>query len=224
VTARPCLDRTGLESGISPLPLPRPVASATDIQETLVDNDCQVSDNLLWVGAAPLGARLGRGRVLEEAFLPSRRDDIRMDVAEQTAFLDGHPFGVLGTIGPSGCPHLVNIGFTLDGQGAVVMSSFRRAQKVRNVERLPQASLLVEATAPYSEIRGVLISGAAEVVTDREQVAHWYLRTKNRSARILGPDNLPTIDDEQVMSKRVLIVLSVDNVVSWDHRKLGGIY
>jgi PPOX class probable F420-dependent enzyme len=162
--------------------------------------------------------------VLEETFLPSRRYDIRMDVAERAAFLNGHPFGVLGTIGPTGYPHLVNIGFALDGPGAVVMSSFRRAQKVRNVERLPQASLLVEATAPYSEIRGVLLSGSAEVVADREQVAHWYLRMKERSARILGPDNLPPIDDEQVMSKRVLIVLSVDDVISWDHRKLGGIY
>jgi PPOX class probable F420-dependent enzyme len=161
---------------------------------------------------------------LEEVLLPSRRDDIRMDVAEQAAFLDDHPFGVLGTIGPSGYPHLVNVGFAVDGQGPVVTSSFRQAQKVRNVERSPRASLLVETTAPYSEIRGVLISGSAEVVRDREQVALWYLRMKERSARILGPDNLPPIEDEQVMSKRVLIVLSVDHVVSWDHRKLGGIY
>jgi len=147
-----------------------------------------------------------------------------MDPDEQATFLEGHPFGVLGTIGPSGYPHLITIGFALDGQRAVVMSSFRRAQKVRNVQRSPSASLLVETTAPYNQIRGVLISGPAEIVEDRGQVELWYHRTKVRSARILGPDNLPPIDDEQVMAKRVLIVLSTDRVVSWDHRKLAGVY
>jgi len=147
-----------------------------------------------------------------------------MDQDEQVAFLESHPFGVLGTIGPSGYPHLINVGFALDGSAAVVMSSFSRAQKVRNVQREPRASLLVETTARYNEIRGVLLCGPTEVVDDRVLVASWYYRMKERSTRMLGPDNLPPIADEQVISKRVLLVLSPHKVVSWDHRKLGGVY
>jgi PPOX class probable F420-dependent enzyme len=156
--------------------------------------------------------------------VPSRRDDIRLSPDEQREFLAGQLFGVLATIGPTGHPHQVTIGYAMDGLDAVVMSSFAQAQKVTNVRRSPRASFLVEQTAPYGEIRGVLFRGHAAAVDDREQVAAWYHRIKERSERLPVETDLPPIDDEQLLAKRVLLVLTVEHTVSWDHRKLGGVY
>jgi nitroimidazol reductase NimA-like FMN-containing flavoprotein (pyridoxamine 5'-phosphate oxidase superfamily) len=156
--------------------------------------------------------------------MPSRRDDIQMTPQERHDFLEHQPFGVLGTFGPSGYPHLVSIGFALDGTDRVVMSSFGAAQKVRNIERSPRASLLVETTTPYSEIRGVLLTGQARVVDDHDTVVAWWYRMKEQAAALLGPSNIPPVDDERVLAKRVLLVLDVEQVASWDHRKLAGVY
>jgi hypothetical protein len=156
--------------------------------------------------------------------MPSRRDDIAMTIAEQVAFLDDQPFGVLATVGPAGDPHQVTIGFDLDGPDRIVMSSFRAAQKVVNARRTPRASFLVETPTPYAEIRGVLLTGSIAVVDDRARVAEWFQRTEARSARLLDAATLPPMDVGKVIDKRALLVLSVERRASWDHRKLGGVY
>jgi hypothetical protein len=163
-------------------------------------------------------------RLSDTPRVPSRRADITMSADEQMAFLDGQLFGVLATIGPSGHPHQVTIGYARDGLDAIVMSSFAAAQKVVNVRRSPPASFLVEVPAPYSEIRGVLFAGEAAVVDDREEVARWYYRIKERGEALPIDTNLPSIDDEKLLAKRVLIVLTVEQAITWDHRKLGGVY
>jgi PPOX class probable F420-dependent enzyme len=156
--------------------------------------------------------------------VPSRRADIQLTPDEQREFLAEQLFGVLATVGPSGYPHQVTIGYAMDGLDAVVMSSFTQAQKVVNARRSPRASFLVEQTAPYGEIRGVLFRGSAVVVDDPDQVASWYYRIKERSERLPVDTDLPPIDDEKLLAKRVLVVLTVEHTVSWDHRKLGGVY
>jgi nitroimidazol reductase NimA-like FMN-containing flavoprotein (pyridoxamine 5'-phosphate oxidase superfamily) len=156
--------------------------------------------------------------------VPSRRHVITMTPEEQMVFLDSRLFGVLATIGPSGHPHQVTIGYARDGLDAIVMSSFAVAQKVVNVRRSQRASFLVEVAAPYGEIRGVLFAGEAAVVDDREEVASWYYRIKDRGENLPIETDLPPIDDERLLAKRVLIVLSIQHAITWDHRKLGGVY
>jgi hypothetical protein len=147
-----------------------------------------------------------------------------MSPAETISFLESQPFGVLATIGPSGTPHQVNIGFELDGLSRVYMTSFKPAQKVLNILREPRASLLVEVTAPYRDIRGVLISGAAKVIDDLDQITIWYNRLRERSSRLLPPDNLPPSDYDKIIPKRVLLEIEIERLATWDHRKLNGVY
>ncbi len=92
---------------------------------------------------------------LERALMASRRDLIRMSDEEVWAFLTEQRFGVLGTTGPDGAPHMVNVGFLVEDR-RIVLTSFAAAQKVRNLERQPTASFLVEVPWPYHQIRGVL--------------------------------------------------------------------
>lgn len=156
--------------------------------------------------------------------MPSRRSEIQMTDEELAEFLNGEPFGVLGTIGPTGFPHQVTIGFVPDGVRSIVMTSFGRAQKVANALRNPQASFLVERPTPYHQIRGVLATGKVSVITDPDLVEMWHFRSKDRSAGLLSPEELPPVDDNKVLPKRVLLVLDVERIVSWDHRKLHGVY
>jgi hypothetical protein len=147
-----------------------------------------------------------------------------MTFEEQDAFLSQEPFGVLGTIGPKGHPHLVSMGFALDGRDLVVMTSFRSAQKVFNAGRTPHASLLVERPGPYGDIQGTLLSGRLTVADDHDAVTRSYHLVKDRSERLIDTSKLPAVDDDWLISKRVALVLAVEQRSSWDHRKLLGVY
>jgi hypothetical protein len=154
----------------------------------------------------------------------SLRATIEMTIEEQAAFLANEPFGVLGTMGHRGHPHLVTIGFAVDEEGVVVMTSFRSAQKVVNARRVPAGSILVERAGPYGEIQGTLLSGRLTVADDPREVARCYRLVKRRSEALLDMSDFPPVDDAALISKRVALLLAVERRSSWDHRKLDGVY
>jgi nitroimidazol reductase NimA-like FMN-containing flavoprotein (pyridoxamine 5'-phosphate oxidase superfamily) len=151
----------------------------------------------------------------------SRRDQIRMTEEELVAFLDSHVRGVFGSIGKDGFPHMVNTSYLADAQG-IAITSFAAAQKVRNVERTGTASLLVEVNWPYSEVRGVLLSGPARVVRDLDAVIDVMTRTLNKHASMEGGS--PTVEIARHAAKRCVLYLESEKTRSWDHTKLGGRY
>jgi PPOX class probable F420-dependent enzyme len=154
----------------------------------------------------------------------SRRDAIRMSEDEAYAFLSAHKVGVLGTVGPRNVPHMVNVGYLVDGR-RLVFTSFAAAQKVRNIERAGQASLLVEIAWPYNEVKGVLVSGPTTIVTDTDHVIDVTSRMKSLHAEMSGTsEGTPEIDVAKYAPKRVAIYIEPERVVSWDHTRLGGTY
>ena len=54
--------------------------------------------------------------------------------------------------------------FGVEHDGAIVMTTFTKSQKIRNIERDPRVTLLAEAGEVYAELRGVVIYGNAELV------------------------------------------------------------
>jgi PPOX class probable F420-dependent enzyme len=157
--------------------------------------------------------------------MSSRRDEIRMSDVESFAFLERQRFGVLGTVGRDGVAHMVNVNYLVDGHG-IVFTSFTAAQKVKNIERSGQASLLVEIRSPYSEIQGVLLSGVTTVVTDTDHVIEVTLRMMRRHREMAG-DAGPGVAEGDVARhalKRAAIYIAADRLVSWDHRRLAGRY
>lgn len=147
-----------------------------------------------------------------------------MTTEEQAAFLAQEPFGVLGTIGRRAQPHLVTIGFAVDADGLVVMTSFRSAQKVVNAWRTPEASILVERAGPYEQIQGTLLSGRLTIADDPTEVTRCYHLVKERSDALLDMSDFPPVDDAALIAKRVALLLTVERRSSWDHRKLDGVY
>ena len=145
-----------------------------------------------------------------------RRRQIRMTAQEQAAFLHQNGKAALATLDRDGFPHVVAMGYFF-ADGAFYMTSYAKAQKVLNIRRDPRAALMVEGGAAYGELRGVMVRGACEIIEDTETVRAVMQRRRGEGARAPqgGVDSAP---------KRVLLKLTPQKIVSWDHRKLGGRY
>ena len=99
----------------------------------------------------------------------SRRAEIAMSPEELRAFFDQELTLTCATIGPNGRPHLMPLWFIR--QGDVLASwTYGASQKVKNLERLPQATVQVEAGKKYEELRGAMLDCDVEIVRDREAI------------------------------------------------------
>ncbi len=140
-----------------------------------------------------------------------------MTAAEVGDFLAEERTAAICTLHPSGSIHAVAMwyGF-LDG--SLAFETKEKSQKVQNLRRDPRVTVLVEAGEKYEELRGVEMVGRAEIIDDPARI--WDFG-KTIWERYMGPyreDQRPAL--EAMMSKRVVIRVVAERVVSWDHRKL----
>ena len=155
--------------------------------------------------------------------MPSRRSLIAMTDDEAHTYVrePGHIM-TLGTIQASGVPHLVALfyGFTEDGRIGVL--TYARSQKVKNLQRDPRFSALIESGNSYDQLRGIHMTGTVELNDDPD-----FMRALMTSTTPRYPQG-PVGDDEEsaakVLALRVAVLLDVEKSHSWDHRKLGGTY
>lgn len=154
--------------------------------------------------------------------MPSRRAAIEMNPAEIAAYIRSQPRIILVTNGANGLPHPMPMNFALDDADRIVMTTFRKSQKVRNLERDPRAALLIESGRDYADLKSVLIYANAEIIDDpaniRDRLSglHWTTDSPLRSG-----------NDAQLaatFAKRVILRFTPFEYVSWDHAKLGGSY
>ncbi len=155
----------------------------------------------------------------------SRRKQIEMTPEEVRRFLDGSMTFILISIGVDGVPHPMPMWFALEDDATVLMTTFAKSQKVRNLERDPRVSLLAENGEQYDELRGVVLYGKAELVPGTEGVLDILEAVTRRSggAGDAQPEALRA-GLQRTAAKRVGIRVRPERVVSWDHRKLGGTY
>jgi len=157
--------------------------------------------------------------------MPSRRELIQMSDDQVRDFLRTHKTIIINSIGPGGYPHPMPMWFAVDDDGTVRMTTFRKSQKVRNIERDPKVSLLVESGEEYNQLRGVVLYGKARVVDDLAVVTQTLLAI----AGIGNPDDPAARKGAEAAvaktaAKRVAILIRPEKIVSWDHAKLGGSY
>jgi PPOX class probable F420-dependent enzyme len=154
----------------------------------------------------------------------SRRDQIKMSSAEQLEFFEQERIVVCSTLGPRGWPHSMPLWYTVR-DGHLWSWTFAKSQKVKNLERDPRCTLLVEAGEKYEELRGVQIEAEAELIRDLEPVRDFGIELAARYAggiESLGPDAAAALAEQA--KKRVAIHFHPLRVATWDHRKLGGGY
>lgn len=155
----------------------------------------------------------------------SRRELIRMTDDEIATFLSANHPASLTSIGPDGYPHTTAMWFAVIDD-RFHFATYAKSQKVVNYERNPKASVLVEDGDAYNELRGVLVQGDAELIRDPELAGDVMVAM---TARYAGLDfgAAPAEVEEQVRekaAKRTVIRIDPVRTVTWDHRKLGGVY
>ena len=156
--------------------------------------------------------------------MPSRRELIRMTPDEVRAYLAGQSRIIVVTNGPGGMPHPVPMNYGLDDEGRLLITSFRKSQKVRNLERDPRATLLVESGEIYAELKSVMAYANAEIVTDPNEIAAGMARI-NADEQLAGSLSAEMGDQVRAsIAKRVLLRFTPFRTVSWDHGKLGEFY
>jgi PPOX class probable F420-dependent enzyme len=152
----------------------------------------------------------------------SRRDQIRMSDDEVQAFLAERHTMDVATIGADGRPHLVAMWYGFFPDGQLGFWTYGRSQKIVNLRRDPRLTCLVETGTAYEELRGVELVADATVIDDREEVLAIGASVFDRYTGPYTPEARPVL--EQVGAKRAAVRITVRDVVSWDHRKLGGTY
>ena len=152
----------------------------------------------------------------------SRRDQIRMSDDEVQAFLAERHTMDVATIGADGRPHLVAMWYGFFPDGQLGFWTYGRSQKIVNLRRDPRLTCLVETGTAYEELRGVELVADGTVVDDREEVLAIGASVFDRYTGPYTPEARPVL--EQVGAKRAAVRITVRDVVSWDHRKLGGTY
>jgi PPOX class probable F420-dependent enzyme len=154
--------------------------------------------------------------------MASRRDQIRMTPDELREFLDEQKTVSVATIGPHGRPHLVPLWYVLEGDDLIGWT-FAKSQKAKNLERDPHATLQVEAGIEYQELRGVMFECDVDVEREPERVAEYGRKIFRRYGRgELAPEAEAMV--EKQAPKRIGMRFTPTRTVTWDHRKLAGVY
>jgi PPOX class probable F420-dependent enzyme len=155
----------------------------------------------------------------------SRRAQIAMSPEELRVFLDQEMTLTCATIGPGGRPHLMPLWYVREGD-VIAGWTYGASQKVKNLERRPQATLQVEAGTRYEELRGVMFECDVEIVRDREAVLDIGVALAHRYGHVPAgtPPELVRAGALKRGAKRVGLRFRPTRTVTWDHRKLGVTY
>jgi PPOX class probable F420-dependent enzyme len=147
------------------------------------------------------------------------RDLVKMTEAEIEEFFRGSKKVQVATLNPDGSPHLTTLFYVVQ-DGRIAFWTYGRSQKIKNLERDPRITCLVETGDDYFELRGVSISGRAELVTDEDSIRR--IGTAVASRMVDGADlgDIGRDEVERQVKKRVGVVVVPTRTASWDHRKM----
>jgi hypothetical protein len=147
-----------------------------------------------------------------------------MSDGEVRELLDSERVVIATSNGPRGWPHSMPLWY-VPREGEVWIWTYAKSQKVRNLERDPRATLLIETGHEYTELRGVMIEAEAVLHRDFETVVGFAEELTLRYAQgISSVEGDAKAALEAQAPKRVAIQFRPRRTATWDHRKLGGVY
>jgi PPOX class probable F420-dependent enzyme len=156
--------------------------------------------------------------------MPSRRAEIALSEAERRELIDSERIVAVASFGPRGWPHVMPLWY-VPRDGEIWIYTYAKSQKVRNLERDPRATLMIETGHSYLELRGVEIEAEAEIHRAPETVLALAKEVTVRySSGIESVDGDAAAALEAQARKRAAVRFRAVRVASWDHRKLGGKY
>jgi PPOX class probable F420-dependent enzyme len=152
--------------------------------------------------------------------MPSKRAQIHLAADEQRQLIESERIVVVASFGPRGWPHLMPLWY-VPRDGEIWIYTYAKSQKVRNLERDPRATLMLETGHEYAELRGLMIEAEAELHHEIDDVFPLAEQLTLRYA-----DGIDSLGDDarealkQQAAKRVAIRFRALRTASWDHGKL----
>ncbi len=150
------------------------------------------------------------------------RSAVAMTDEEVASYLASSLKVQVASIGADGTPHLTTL-FYVVHDDKIAFWTYEKSQKVRNLDRDPRLTCLVESGTDYFELKGVSVQGTADVIRDKDRIRE--IGTKVVVA-MSGVDSFEQLGDvghdivERQVQKRVAIVVTPTKVASWDHSKM----
>ena len=132
---------------------------------------------------------------------------------EAHEFLDSRPgWLILTTIGADGYPHSVPIGYFRVGD-EIYTGGRDGTQRIANIRRNSQVSALIESGDSMQDIKGLMVQGDADIVTDPAEA----LKLMRASAKHRGTpeDELPTEPRPGIAYIRI----APKKYISWDYSR-----
>lgn len=149
----------------------------------------------------------------------SGRAAVRMSPDEVEEFLGSQLKVQVATVNPDGSPHLTTLFYVLD-QGRIAFWTYASSQKIKNLQRDARITCLVEAGDDYLALRGVSVTGKAELVTEEARIRMIGSAVAGRMAHGADPGDLGREMVERQVSKRWAVVVEPSKTATWDHRKM----
>jgi PPOX class probable F420-dependent enzyme len=154
--------------------------------------------------------------------MAKRRDLVTMTETEMWDFITTQKSIQVCTLNQDGTPHLTVMWFAIRDK-TIVLETFTKSQKIMNLKRNPNMAVLLEDGSEYNQLRGVSINCKAELVEDYATVHALHVDVVVRNQPGVTPEQAEEFTRE-MSKKKTVIVVKPEKVMSWDHRKLGGVY
>lgn len=150
----------------------------------------------------------------------NKRSEIAMSPDEIADVLDTGKTVQLALYGPDGYPDITPMWYVVD-DGVLWMRTYGKSQKVVNARRDPRCCALIETGDRYLELRGVQVTGDLVLSQDLERIC-WVAARLMVKYEGVDAEHIPALEAAYAerAPKQVALGLSLDRLVSWDHRKL----
>ena len=145
---------------------------------------------------------------------------VTMSGEEIAGFVSDHGTAVLTTLRADGRPVPLPVWYVAI-DGALYFQTPLRSRRVGNIERDPRVAVLIDDGERWEHLRGVLIQGTAERVTDEAVLTRVLAAFAELFADVTLPESsMPAAASAHYAGKAVFRVAVPDRLLSWDNRKL----
>ncbi|WP_406388473.1 pyridoxamine 5'-phosphate oxidase family protein [Streptomyces sp. NBC_00887] len=145
---------------------------------------------------------------------------IMMTDPERDTYLGEQRTCRVATVSAEGMPHVGALWFVWDGT-SLWLYSLTRSRRWAQLRQNPKVAVVVDDGVEYGDLRGVELSGEAEVVGEAprtgEVCAELELPEQLFASKYFGLDTLPHD------GRHAWLRLTPEAVTSWDFRKLAGL-
>jgi general stress protein 26 len=142
--------------------------------------------------------------------VPIPRSVLRMTTKELETFLARERTVRVGTVSPSGEPHVAPLWFVWH-EGTMYFNSLKRSRRGRDIAHGSRVSACVDAGHEYGELHGAVLYGTLAPIESVE------LGAKIR--KLFGEKYWGGMDIPEVRS-HTWFALRPDEIVSWDFKKI----